>query len=426
MGAERTVIGDDIVPSKERLSDRATTPAGGRDPGRRSGEPRRLTPHGALMDERLTSIEAIMWRAGQDSGLRMTIGNLMLLDRLPDRAAVEARLTAAAERAPRLKQRPDDPTLVRSRPAWVEDADYDGRHHLRVAAVPSPGDQRQLLDLLALLEPAPFDPNHSPWDATLIEGLAGGTGRLLPAGSPCAHRRHGRHVARGVDARRRAGTGGVRAARHAAAAPDVAAGADDQGAGAAVERPRELPDGSIGRRPGTVSVTLDLTRAAGDLTARPAWRWTRWRWPATSIRSTRSSARVAEGSRHRQLGLPPGRRRGWAALAPAVGALGLQPLRGHLGARRPRHRALPRREPQRPARRRGRRRPRGVPGAPRPARRPSCAWPCRPAATVTARPAATGSRPPRRGPDQRRASRSALRRGLGTAGPGPERAGGAA
>ena len=81
-----------------------------------------------------------MWRAGQDSGLRMTIGNLMLLDRLPDRAAVEARLTAAAERVPRLKQRPDDPTLVvRSRPVWIEDADYDGRHHLRVAAVPSPG-----------------------------------------------------------------------------------------------------------------------------------------------------------------------------------------------------------------------------------------------------------------------------------------------
>ena len=115
-----------------------------------------------------------MWRAGQDSALRMTIGNLMLLDHLPDRAAVEARLTEAAERAPRLKQHPDNPTLMRARPAWVEDADYDGRHHLRVAAVPSPGDQRQLLDLLALLEPSPFDPNHSPWDATLIEGLAGG------------------------------------------------------------------------------------------------------------------------------------------------------------------------------------------------------------------------------------------------------------
>ena len=265
MGEQRMVIGDDIVPSKERLSDRATTPAGGRGPGRRQGEPRRLMPHGALMDERLTSIEAIMWRAGQDSGLRMTIGNLMLLDRLPDRAAVEARLTEAAERAPRLKQRPDDPTLVRSRPAWVEDADYDGRHHLRVAAVPSPGDQRQLLDLLALLEPAPFDPNHSPWDATLIEGLAGGRAAFyLRAHHALTDGMGGTSLVASMLDDAPAPEAPEPAPRRAA--PDVAAGADDQAAGAAVNALDELPDGSIGRRPGTVSVTLDLTRAAGDLT----------------------------------------------------------------------------------------------------------------------------------------------------------------
>ena len=165
------------------------------------------------MDERLTSIESIMWRAGQDSALRMTIGNLMLLDRLPDRVALESRLTEAAERAPRLKQRPDDPTLVRARPAWVEDADYDGRHHLRVAAVPSPGDQRQLLDLIALLEPTPFDPNHSPWDATLIEGLAGGRAAFYLRAHHALDRRDGRHVAAGVDPRRRARTRAARGRR---------------------------------------------------------------------------------------------------------------------------------------------------------------------------------------------------------------------
>jgi WS/DGAT/MGAT family acyltransferase len=217
------------------------------------------------MDERLTSIEAIMWRAGQDSGLRMTIGNLMVLDRLPDRAAVEARLTEAAERAPRLKQRPDDPTLVRSRPAWVEDADYDGRHHLRVAAVPSPGDQRQLLELLALLEPAPFDPNHSPWDATLIEGLAGGRAAFyLRAHHALTDGMGGTSLAASMldDAPVPEATPEPAPAE----APDAAAGADEEGAGAAVPGLDELPDGSIGRRPGTVSVTLDLTRAAGDLT----------------------------------------------------------------------------------------------------------------------------------------------------------------
>ena len=41
-------------------------------------------------------------------------------------------------------------------------------------AVSAPGGRRQLLDLLALLEPRPFDPERPPWDATLIEGLEDG------------------------------------------------------------------------------------------------------------------------------------------------------------------------------------------------------------------------------------------------------------
>ncbi len=121
-----------------------------------------------------------MWRARQDGGFRMAVGDLMVLDRLPEQAAVEARLTAAAERAPRLQRRPNDPTLVPLHArSGSRTADFDGRHHLRVVAVPQPGDQRQrLLDMLALLEPAPFDPDHSPWDTTLIEGLDGGRAAL--------------------------------------------------------------------------------------------------------------------------------------------------------------------------------------------------------------------------------------------------------
>ncbi len=56
--------------------------------------------------------------------------------------------------------------------------DFEADRHVRLAAVPAPGDQRQVLDLIALLEPAPFDPDRSPWDVTLIEGLAGGRAGL--------------------------------------------------------------------------------------------------------------------------------------------------------------------------------------------------------------------------------------------------------
>ena len=42
----------------------------------------------------------------------------------------------------------------------------------------APGSTRQVLDLVGLLEAIPFDPQRSPWDVTLIEGLEGGRAAL--------------------------------------------------------------------------------------------------------------------------------------------------------------------------------------------------------------------------------------------------------
>jgi diacylglycerol O-acyltransferase len=129
------------------------------------------------MNDRLSPIEAIMWRVGQDATLRMTVGALVLLDRAPTAAALAARVASVAQ-APPLRRRPDDPTFTRTRPAWVDDPDPDTGYHLRSAAVASPGSQRQMLDTVALLESIPFDPERPPWDLTLIEGLEGGRAAL--------------------------------------------------------------------------------------------------------------------------------------------------------------------------------------------------------------------------------------------------------
>ena len=43
------------------------------------------------MHERLSPVEAIMWRAGQDPSLRMIVGNLIILDRGPSPEALQAR-----------------------------------------------------------------------------------------------------------------------------------------------------------------------------------------------------------------------------------------------------------------------------------------------------------------------------------------------
>ncbi|HEY5876867.1 MAG TPA: wax ester/triacylglycerol synthase domain-containing protein, partial [Ilumatobacteraceae bacterium] len=130
------------------------------------------------MTDLLSPMEAIMWRVGQDATLRMTVGALVILDRPPTTAALVERLTFAADRAPRLRRRPDEPTARRPRPAWVDDPDPAPELHLRSLSVASPGSLRQVLDLVGLLESIPFDPDRSPWDLTLIEGLENGRAAL--------------------------------------------------------------------------------------------------------------------------------------------------------------------------------------------------------------------------------------------------------
>ena len=130
------------------------------------------------MDDYLSSVESIMWRVGQDPALRMTVGVLMILDRSPTKAAIADRIRLAAQRTPRLRRRPDDPTFTRMRPAWIDEREVDVEYHARSVAIASPGALRQVLDLVALLEPVPFDATRPPWDCTLIEGLDDGRAAL--------------------------------------------------------------------------------------------------------------------------------------------------------------------------------------------------------------------------------------------------------
>ncbi len=125
------------------------------------------------MDARLSPIEAIMWKAGQDPTLRMTVGIVLGLDHAPGYDLLLERLDAVIKSSPRLQSRPGDPSFTHSCPLWIEDDVPDAEHHLRAAAVNRPGSLRQLLDLVGLIESVPFDPDHAPWDATLIEGLEG-------------------------------------------------------------------------------------------------------------------------------------------------------------------------------------------------------------------------------------------------------------
>ncbi len=130
------------------------------------------------MDDRLSPIEAVMWKAGQDPTLRMTVGIILALDHAPSYDALVERFDAVIKSAPRLRARPGGPSFGHACPPWIEDDAPDAEQHVRTAAVSRPGSLRQVLDLVGWLESIPFDPDRAPWDATLIEGLAGGRAAL--------------------------------------------------------------------------------------------------------------------------------------------------------------------------------------------------------------------------------------------------------
>jgi len=54
---------------------------------------------------------------------------------------------------------------------WVEDDDIDLEAHLRHTALPHPGGERELGELIARLHSQPLDLTRPPWECTLIEGL---------------------------------------------------------------------------------------------------------------------------------------------------------------------------------------------------------------------------------------------------------------
>ncbi len=83
---------------------------------------------------------------------------------------VEGRL----RQIPRYRQRVREVAGGLMRPVWVDDADFDITYHVRRSALPGPGTQRQLNDLLARLASRPLDLSRPLWELYLIEGLEGG------------------------------------------------------------------------------------------------------------------------------------------------------------------------------------------------------------------------------------------------------------
>ncbi|MET0147475.1 MAG: wax ester/triacylglycerol synthase domain-containing protein [Ilumatobacteraceae bacterium] len=136
-------------------------------------------PREQRFERRMSDAEALMWNIEKDPWLNPSGGSLILLDQPLHIEHFRAQITSTVAAVPRLRERVV-PGVGRFRPpSWRADREFDLDYHIRQVALPHPGDERQLLDLVASVYQDPYDRTRPLWMFFVIEGLVGGRGALV-------------------------------------------------------------------------------------------------------------------------------------------------------------------------------------------------------------------------------------------------------
>ena len=139
----------------------------------------------AAMD-RLTALDAAFLYL-ESPRTPMHVGSLSVFEGGPlrddeGRVRIEEVRAVLVERmpwVPRFSKRLAAPPLRLGLPVWVDDPDFDIRHHVKLAVVPAPGTIAQLHDLAAQLHMELLDRSRPLWELWLVDGLADGRVALI-------------------------------------------------------------------------------------------------------------------------------------------------------------------------------------------------------------------------------------------------------
>jgi len=126
------------------------------------------------MPDRLSSLDA-SFLFMEEPATAMHVGGLMTFDATPsfdpDRfvALIGTRLAAV----PRYRQKIRDVPARLGLPVWVDDPGFELEYHVRRSALPAPGSEEQLRELVGRLQSRQLDRARPLWEIYVIEGLAG-------------------------------------------------------------------------------------------------------------------------------------------------------------------------------------------------------------------------------------------------------------
>ncbi|MEU4689937.1 wax ester/triacylglycerol synthase family O-acyltransferase [Actinoplanes sp. NPDC023714] len=129
----------------------------------------------------LSSLDASFLDAeDQDAHASLAICSVAVLDGpAPSQDEFAATIRGRLPLVPRYRQRVRRIPFNLGRPVWVDDPEFDLDFHLRRTALPAPGGDTELANLIGRVMSQRLDREHPLWEDWLVEGLPGGRWALL-------------------------------------------------------------------------------------------------------------------------------------------------------------------------------------------------------------------------------------------------------
>jgi WS/DGAT/MGAT family acyltransferase len=134
---------------------------------------------GERVVDTMSGADALLWTIGRNPVLRPTVIAVMVLDKSPDWATLQSRVTALTEIVPRLRSHAVVRPWGRGRPQFIEDRQFDLALHLRRMALPSGSTFRDVLDIAQTMGTTGFDPFLPLWEVVETDSFDGERAALI-------------------------------------------------------------------------------------------------------------------------------------------------------------------------------------------------------------------------------------------------------